>query len=505
MNKEEIEIVYLSDDKTDNKKEEKKKFKLNFDFKKYKMHIIIGSVIAFLLIILITLFFVFRKEEITYQNIILDKEKIETTLDLQGIFQKDKSQNEEYKLNNLKKAVISGNKIYYSYSPNYCIYETTCKDLEKQKNECELTRNQTCKPNSKEEICKENYCEEKFKDQECINENNKESLCNTYYKEDSEYEDLISRYVLVSNLEGTSTVELRKHKENLPIEFAYTDSKLALYHSLNENSAYKIDYENDKITKIKDSYKVVPYPLSNETESVFIEEKENMYTLNYYEYNKYIKPIKQVNIYHDVTKSNNIRIDKYNKEDLYTISSSEYDSKINSTYNGIYKNSKLFYQFKNDYKDFFIGQNYIYVLTTNGYNIRLLKIDKKTGEETTPVVILKSNRKIEKIEYITTSSDNLTYLNIDNTVYTFNELEDELLKTNQSYSSIETYGVYNNFVYFYVKTRESNNYYDLVLYNIITKEEKTINSVEYFTINDNKLYTIENTGNLLELYKYGIY
>ena len=211
-----------------------------------------------------------------------------------------------------------------------------------------------------------------------------------------------------------------------------------------------------------------------------------------------------MNLYYGTDNQTKIRVDNYKNEDFYTISNYMYDKSVSKDYNGVYKNNKIFYQFRNDYEDIFVGKKYVYILTTTGYNIRLLKIDKETEKETTPVIILKSNKKINNIEYITTGNDDLAYINVDNTIYTFNEIDDSLVKTDLNFYNIQNTGTYKNYIYYYVRTREANDFYDLVLYNTFTKEEKIINSIEYFTINNDYLYTIENSNDLLELYKYPI-
>ena len=459
MNNEDIEIVYLSDDDIQDKNNKKKK---SFDFKKYKTPIMIGvpSVILLCIVIFVCVF-LFNRKEVVLLNVIGEKQKIDTTLDLKGIFESDNNQFDTFEINNLSKAVISNNKIYYSYSPNYCVYE---------------------------------------------DDETPDGLCASYYENGTDYNDLVTRYVMVSDLDGSNVNELAEHVSTAPIEFRYFDNDLALYYSNNDETSYKLDFSNNIVTKIKENYQVVSFPLSNDKETILATYKEDFYTLYYYNYNDYNRPTKQVNLYYGKdTLNNDIRIDSYNKEDFYTISSSKYDSSLSADYNGVYKNSKLFYQFRNDYEEFFVGQKFLYILTTTGYNVRLLKVDKETGEEHTPVIILRSNKKINNIDYITTGNDNLVYINIDNSVYTFNQVDDSLLKTDLSYYLIDSTGSFKNYIYFYVKSREANDFYDLVLYNTVTKEDKVISNVEYFTINNNNLYTVENVEDLLELYKYPVF
>lgn len=507
MNNEDIEIVYLTDDINDNKN---KKKKLNFDFKKYKLLIMIGvpSFVLFTVLIVVCVF-LFSKKEVVLLNVIGEKSKINTTLDLKGIFKSDNNLYDTYKINNLSKAVINDDKIYFSYSPNYCVYDDdiSCEDLEKEKLICEENRKNKCEINSKDSVCKENYCEDLFKDKTCSdNKKDNENLCVNYYNIDTEYGDLVKRYVMMANLDGTDVNELRAYEKAMPIEFRYFDNNLSLYYSHSDNASYKLDFSEDKVTKVREGFQVLAYPLSNEKETILASFKEDFYTLNYYDYNNYSRPSKQMNVYYgNDEKDSMIRIDSYNKEDFYTISSYKYDKGVNRDYNGVYKNNKLFYQFRNDYEELFVGESYIYILTTTGYNIRLLKINKESGEETTPVIILKSNKKINDIKYIATGSDNLAYINIDNSVYSFNQVDDTLVKTDYSYYSIENTGSYKNYIYFYVKTREANDFYDLVLYNVVTKQEKVINNVDYFTINNDNLYTVENGDNVYELFKYPIY
>lgn len=510
MEDKDIEIVNLSDDtNNDTNNNVKKKININFDLKKYKKPLIIGVPIGVLVIVIIIVcVIVFNKKPVVLQNVIGEKVKLDTKLDLKGIFKSDNNQYDSYGINNLSKAIINGNKIYYSYSPNYCVYDTiiTCDELEEEKNECELNREEKCSVDKNDPICIENYCEDLYKDRECTDiEPNPNDLCTNYYNTDTDYNDLVTRYVMSSNLDGSNINELTSHASTAPIEFAYSDKSIALYYSNGDDASYLIDLSNDNIDKIKETYSIVPYPLSNDKETILINKKNHMFTLNFYNYNDYIRSTKQMNLYNNIEDNVRIIKDVFNNEDIYTISSSKYDLGLDSEYNGVYKNGKLFYQFRNDYEDMFLGESFLYIITTTGYKIRILKINKGTGEEHTPLDILKSNKKINDIEYITNGNDNLTYINVDNTIYTFNSLDDSLTKTDLSYYNIESTGTYNNYIYFYVKTREANDFYDLVLYNTVTKEDKVINSVEYFTINNGNLYTVENIEGIFELYKYPIY
>ena len=281
MNNEDIEIVNLSG-------EDKKK--INFDFKKYKLPIMIGVPSIILFIIIIVCILLFNKEDVVLINVIGKKEKIETTLDLKGIFKSDNNQYDTYKINNISKAIINNDKIYYSYSPNYCVYENeiSCTDLEKEKKNCEDNKKLICKENNDNEVCEENYCENLYKDKKCVKNNN--NLCSQYSKTDTDYKDLTNRYIMVSNLDGSKTKELIKHEKTEPLEFRYTNNSLALYYSNGDDTSYKLDLKEDKIIKIRDKYQIMSKPISNEQELAFINYKDDYYSLNFYNHEDLVRP-----------------------------------------------------------------------------------------------------------------------------------------------------------------------------------------------------------------------
>lgn len=511
-NGEEIEVLDLSTPTIENNqnKEENKKEKHKISDKMKKILVFgVPSIVGVFILTIVIVYFINKDPEITYKNKIENKQKIETSLDLEGIFISDNINEEsEYKIEN--KALINNNKIYYSYSPSYCPSDKnlipTCISIEEKIEECEKEIKTTCKRDENSPECEENYCEEKYKTENCAEENEikykEKSLCENYYTDIEDTESLYQRYILSSNLDGTKTEEITKHDLVSFVTFDYKTNDFALYYSEGDETTYKLNFKDNEITEIKNGAKILERPISNDNKSILIETNDENYKLNIYN-NDFTKKPKTIKIYNDDLEKTNIRIDKYQPDTYYSMSNSKYDTSLENKNNGLYKNGKLIYEFKNTYKDFFIDGNSVVILTTNGYNVRILKIDKETYEEKGAKIILKRNKQINEISFIAYANDNLVYLNIDGEIYTYNENDNSLTETKIKFNELTSHGTYNNFIYFYGQIN-NDNLKTLNLYNTETKESYEIKNTVYFKINDDKLYTVENSDDKLELYSYNI-